>query len=320
MEMNDFYQAALDGTLRSHERGDEGVLVVTNDTSVHLDLFWIDGRGDHAGYNARTGFWEAGYPGTRLEPDGGQMMVDTWPGHVWLARVSASGAFAAVFEMADKRRQLTTLSGADLLDPNDLGEVPMPSRTKLIPPDGPRILVGTGTLPIGNTVSREQFWQRQPESYSIAPGQTKTVTYTATSGTQDSSSSEDTVSKSISASVSAGWGPVSASVSAALSSSSTTSQQLTVTTQDTSFVSNEYENKNEYPEMMLFWQLVDVVTVFDPAGNPLSAIVTGTQPVVISGPWNVDELKKPPVEPAVVHEVGSRPTLASVEPAMRITS
>lgn len=242
-------------------------------------------------------------------------MVSTYAGHVWLARVSASGAFAAVFEMGDRRRQLTTLSGADLLDPNDIGEVPVPSRTKVIPPDGPRILVGTGKLPVGNTVSREQFWQRQPESYSIAPGQTKTVTYTATSGTQDSSSNEETVNKSVSASASAGWGPISASVSAALSTSSTTSQQVTVTTQTTSFVANEYENKNDYPEMLLFWQLVDVVTVFDPDGNPLSSIVSGTQPVVISGPWNVDEIKKPPVEPAAVHTVGTRPTLASLEPA-----
>lgn len=146
-------------------------------------------------------------------------------------------------------------------------------------------------------------------------GQTKTVTYTATSGTQDSSSNEETVNKSVSASASAGWGPISASVSAALSTSSTTSQQVTVTTQTTSFVANEYENKNDYPEMLLFWQLVDVVTVFDPDGNPLSSIVSGTQPVVISGPWNVDEIKKPPVEPAAVHTVGTRPTLASLEPA-----
>lgn len=88
-----------------------------------------------------------------------------------------------------------------------------------------------------------------------------------------------------------------------------------MTTQTTSFVANEYENKNDYPEMLLFWQLVDVVTVFDPDGNPLSSIVSGTQPVVISGPWNVDEIKKPPVEPAAVHTVGTRPTLASLEPA-----
>ncbi|UWE12766.1 hypothetical protein [Actinacidiphila bryophytorum] len=318
MDMNDFYQSALDGSLRSTEKGDEGTLVVINDTSVHLDLFWVDGQGDHAGYNTRTGFWEPGYPGTRLEPDGGQMMVSTWPGHCWLARVSASGAFAAAFEMADRPRQLTTLSGADLLDPNDIGEVPMPRPTMVIPPDGPRILVGTGRLPNGNTVSREQFWQRQPESYSIAPGQTKTVTYTATSGRQESSSDEKTVNESVSATAGVGWGPFSASVSAALSTSSTTSQQVTVTTQATSFVSNEYENKNSYPQMLLFWQLVDVVTVFDAEGNPLSSLVTGTQPVVISGPWNVDEIKKPK-EAAESLPLLNHPTLTSVEPAPEVT-
>lgn len=321
MELNETYQKALNGTLRSVARGDEGTLVITNDTPVHLDLFWIDDLGDHAGYNERTKQWEGGYPGTRLDPGGGQMMVTTWPGQYWLARGSLSGAFVAVIEMTDRARQLATLSGAHLLNPNDIGDVPMPSGAMVIPPDGPRILVGAGKLPNLNTVTREQFWQRQPESYSLAPGQTKTVNYTASSGMQDSSSTSDTVAKSVGASLSAGWGPVSASVSASLSSSSTTSQQVTTTTQTTSFVSNEYKNLTDAPEMMLLWQLVDVVTVFDPKGTPLSSIVSGTQPVVISGPWNIDDYAKTPKKPkgpkesAGTSETWLRPTLASIEPA-----
>ncbi|MEV0122227.1 hypothetical protein AB0I16_11890 [Streptomyces sp. NPDC050703] len=328
MELNDTYQKALDGTLRSVARGDEGTLVITNDTPVRLDIFWIDDLGDHAGYNARTKLWEAGYPGTGLDPGGGQMMVTTWPGQYWLARVSLSGAFVAVVEMTDRARQLTTLSGAHLLDPNDIGDVPMPGGAVVIPPDGPRVLVGAGRLPNLNTVTREQFWQRQPESYSLAPGQTKTVNYTASSGMQDSSSTSDTVAKSVGASLSAGWGPVSASVSASLSTTSTTSQQVTTTTQTTSFVSNEYKNLTDDPEMMLFWQLVDVVTVFDPKGTSLSSIVSGTQPVVVSGPWNIDDFLSTPKRPkerkapkgAAGGETWPRPTLESIEPAPDDTS
>ncbi|MFA7763097.1 hypothetical protein [Streptomyces sp. NRRL S-448] len=332
MQLNCTYRQALDGSLRSTSRGDEGILVIANDTSVHLDIFWVDEEGDHSGFNKRTKFWEAGYPGTRLDPNGGQLVVSSWPGNYWLARVSSSGAFAAVIEMADRTRQLSTISGGDLLDPNDIGGVPMPSPSIVIPPDGPRVLVGTGTLPSGNTVTREQFWQRRPESYSIAPGQKKTVSYTATSGMQESSSDEDTVTKSVSASASAGWGPISASVSAALSASSTTSQQVTVSTQTTSFVSNEYDNEgNEYPQMVLVWQLVDVVTFFSPKGVVLSSIVSGTQPTVVSGPFNVDDIPDPvqaecggadpTAEAAAAREEArnragrNRPTLSSIEPA-----
>ncbi|WP_158754887.1 hypothetical protein [Streptomyces sp. NRRL F-2580] len=331
MQLNETYRKALAGTLRSTSRGNEGILVITNDTSVHLDVFWVDEQGDHSGFNKRTKFWEAGYPGTRLAPGGGQLVVSSWPGNYWLARVSSSGAFAAVIEMADRNRQLSTISGGDLLDPNDIGGIPMPNPSIVVPPDGPRVLVGTGMLPIGNTVTREQFWQRQPESYSIAPGQKKTVSYTVISGMQDSSSDESSVTKSVSASASAGWGPISASVSAALSSSSTTTQQLTVSTQTTSFVSNEYDNEgNDHPEMVLVWQLVDVVTIFTPKGAVLSSIVSGTQPALVSGPFNVDDLPEPEpdqsvrADPAEDDPAGEqvrggggrkRPTLSSIEPA-----
>ncbi|WP_328326124.1 MULTISPECIES: hypothetical protein [unclassified Streptomyces] len=93
-------------------------------------------------------------------------------------------------------------------------------------------------------------------------------------------------------SASAGWGPFSASVSASLSESSTTSQQLTVSTQTTSYVSTTFHNLGANPEMNFFWQLTDVATVYDKDGIPLSSVILGEAPAVVSGPWDVKEIEE----------------------------
>jgi hypothetical protein len=139
-------------------------------------------------------------------------------------------------------------------------------------------------------VTREQFWHCTGESYSLAPGESRTVSYTATHGMQESSSDSETTNASVGVSASAGWGPFSASVSASLSESSTTSQQLTVSTQTTSFVSSSYVNLGEHSELNLFWQLTDIATVYDSTGLPLSSVVSGEAPTLVSGPWEIKEL------------------------------
>lgn len=163
----------------------------------------------------------------------------------------------------------------------------------IIPPNGPRILVGVGVLQKDRFVTREQFWQRLPNSYSLASSEEKVVNYTQTQGIQESSSDSKTVTDSVSVSASAGWGPFSASVSASLSESSTSAQQLTVSTQTTSYVSSTYQNLGENAELNLLWQLTDVVTVYDADGRPLASVISGEAPPVISGPWDVKEIEGP---------------------------
>ncbi|CAM5531034.1 hypothetical protein BOQ63_004485 (plasmid) [Streptomyces viridifaciens] len=179
----------------------------------------------------------------------------------------------------------------------------------LIPQDGPSVLVATGLVQHGTTsrtpvntgtneqvglgvaVTREQFWHSTGESYSLAPGETRTVNYSVTQGMQESSSESETTNASVGVSASAGWGPFSASVSASLSESSTTTQQLTVSTQTTTFVSTTYLNLSKHPELNLFWQLTDVATVYDENGLPLASVISGEAPPVVSGPWDVQEIE-----------------------------
>ncbi len=196
--------------------------------------------------------------------------------------------------------------------PNDIGPPPDPDQPDpdgpagdgqnsgiLIPPDSPRVLVGIGTIPPGvvsyedkgevsNVLLREQFWRRQPDSYAIAPGEHKTVSLTTTRGKQSTSSNSDTMAKSVGLSTGAGWGPVSASISASLSSSSTTTQQVTITEETTVYESTTFTNTDprQQTEVFLLWQLVDVKTSFDGAGEAQAVVSQGAAPIWIKGPYD----------------------------------
>ncbi|MFJ7960284.1 hypothetical protein ACIQ62_28745 [Streptomyces sp. NPDC096319] len=309
MRMNDDYLRALDGSLVSPPRKARASVLVINDLSIPLDLFSVDESGDLCGPDA-DGNWVAGLPGLVMGPDGDNVVItgDCWADSYWLAKSHYSGAFAAVLRNPGGKSTLT-FSGSDLLDPNDIGPIPEPSADMLIPQDGPSVLLATGLVQHGTTsrtpvtvfgdeqvglgvaVTREQFWHCTGESYSLAPGESRTVNYTVSQGMQESSSDAETTNASVGVSASAGWGPFSASVSASLSESSTTSQQLTVSTETTSFVSSTYQNLGDYSELNFFWQLMDVVTVYDEDGRPLSSVISGEVPSVVSGPWNVMEIE-----------------------------
>ncbi|UUN31626.1 hypothetical protein [Streptomyces sp. FIT100] len=322
MRMNDTYQAALDGTLFSPPKESRAEILVFNDLSIPLDLFYLDQSGDLCG--PVDGNWTAGLPGLVLEPNGGNIVIsgDCWADGYWLAKSHYSGAFAAVLQNLPGKSTMT-FSGSDLLDPNNIGPIPQPTADMLIPQDGPSVLVATGLVQHGATtrtpvttpgddqvglgvaVTREQFWHCTGESYSLAPGESRTVSYTVTQGKQDSSSESDTTNASVGVSAGAGWGPFSASVSASLSESSTTTQQLTVSTQSTSFISSTYVNLSRHSELNLFWELTDVATVYDKDGRPLASVLSGEAPAVVSGPWEVQEIeetKKKELKPKARHD------------------
>ncbi|UUN30290.1 hypothetical protein [Streptomyces sp. FIT100] len=315
MRMNETYQDAVSGTLISVNKGSRTNMTVTNATPVHLLVYWVGLDGLLYGRNPRTQKFAPGHPGQVLDPGATATWKNIDRSYYFVAKAGYSGAFAAVWR-ATEDNAAVTLTGRDLLDPDDIGETPVPTSSVIIPPNGPRILVGAGVLPNGNSVTREQFWQRLPESYSLAAGEEKNVNYTQTQGMQASSSDTKTVTASVSASASAGWGPFSASVNASLSKSSTRTQQVTVSTQTTSFMSNQYTNDSSHGRMCLFWQLTDVLTVFDCTGTPLSSVVSAKGPTVVWGPVNVDELdtEKPGTFAQRVDEP-DLPELVSVRPA-----
>ncbi|MFE6868854.1 hypothetical protein ACFVFS_20130 [Kitasatospora sp. NPDC057692] len=290
MQMNDTYQQAIDGTLRSQTSAGTGnPLTFYNDTAIALNMYLISGTGEHYGYDSQAQNFAPGAPPYQVAPNGGSSLTQANPeAHwFWLFTNAYSGAFAAVFETPSSGN--IGITSFDLLEPNDIGHVPRPDQDVIIPSDSTPVVVGCGAVGTeGSAVVREQYWQRLSDSYSIGPGERKTVNNTVTSGMQETTSELASVEGSLSASARAGWGPVSASVSASLSAASTTFQQVTTTKQTTSYVSDRYENAAGNPAFLhLYWQLTDSVTVYDRSGNPLSSIVTGTQPVVIGGPYAI---------------------------------
>ncbi|MFE5909050.1 hypothetical protein ACFQ6B_08180 [Streptomyces wedmorensis] len=316
MRMNDTYQDALSGTLRSVDSGSRTNMTVTNGTPLHLLVYWVGLDGLLYGRNRRTTRLTPGYPGQVLDPGATITWKNTDRSAYFVAKVGYSGAFAAAWQ-ADGDNAAVTITGRDLLDPDDIGETPVPSRSVIIPPNGPRVLVGVGVLQKDRFVTREQFWQRLPNSYSLAAGEEKVVNYTQTQGMQESSSDTKTVTGSVSASASAGWGPFSASVNASLSKSSTKSQQVTVSTQTTSFTSNKYSNDTSHSWMCLFWQLTDVLTVFDDTGTPLSSVISARGPSVVWGPVNVDKLTAEEPGPTALYAESQDciPEIVSITPA-----
>ncbi|MER7539890.1 hypothetical protein ABTX77_34720 [Streptomyces sp. NPDC097704] len=316
MRMNDTYRDAVSGTLKSEDDGGRTNMTVTNGTPVHLLVYWVGLDGLLYGRNKRTRRLAPGYPGQVLDPGATLTWNNIDRSYYFVAKVGYSGAFAAVWR-ADRDNAAVTVTCRDLLDPDDIGETPVPTGSVIIPPNGPRILVGVGVLQKDRFVTREQFWQRLPNSYSLAAGEEKVVNYTQTQGMQDSSSDTRTVTGSVSTSASAGWGPFSASVNASLSKSSTKTQQVTVSTQTTSFTSNSYSNDSAHGWLCLYWQLTDTLTVFDETGTPLSSVVSATGPSVVWGPVKVDTLEKealdPPAPRAEIRD--DRPEIVSLRPA-----
>ncbi|MFE2144841.1 hypothetical protein ACFXA3_24400 [Streptomyces sp. NPDC059456] len=303
MQMNDDYRKAINGTLTSSTGSGSGFgLTFHNMTAIPLNMYLIAGDGSHWGWSAKRQTFLPGEPGylipgaTKAGYQGGSSMAQGNPtlGWYWLFTNALTGAFAAVFGTPSVAGDIC-ITTWDLLEPNDIGTIPVPDVDAgiLIPTDSPRVVVGCGLMSVNsgssNVVVREQFWQRLPDSYSIAPGETKQSSYTVTSGKQETTSELSTLETSVNASASAGWGPVSASVSASLSTSSTNFQQVTVTEETTSYVAETYslDPTAESPEMMLYWQLADSVTIYDSKNNPLGSIVTGTQPMVIGGPYTM---------------------------------
>lgn len=180
----------------------------------------------------------------------------------------------------------------DLVQPGDIGPLPEPTPDQPIPNDSPRVVVGASSFkkPADDKggkghyhhfrIVREQFWHRASNSYSLAPGEERTVNLTTTSGRQQMSSEEKTVQKSLDLGAAVGWGPISASISSSLSSTTTGFQQMTISEQSTTYVSTVLKNDSTVARTVLYWQLIDIVTVFDFDGKAVSSVSQAANPTL----------------------------------------
>jgi len=282
--MNPLYQSALNGTLKSTKTGGSVDLNLTNKLPFAIRILYVGYNGVHK-------------PMYTIAPGGGIQIACHSGDKFWLQN-TLTGSFVGVVDAGAQTGSSTGTGNAEvkidyrfLTLPNDIGELPKPTRTRLIPPNSTLVLVGCGTMPNGNIVLREQYWLRQPDSFSLAAGESKTSSISISRGLQETSSDTETVAASLGVSGSAGWGPISASVSASINASATFSQQVSVSEQTTAYESKTFTNQLETSVMFLSWQLVDVITVYDPAqGVPVATMSSSEPPGIIDGPFDPDNL------------------------------
>ncbi|OWV74669.1 hypothetical protein ATY76_27380 [Rhizobium sp. R339] len=199
---------------------------------------------------------------------------------VCIVQAAQTGSFMCSIVMQTEGEAIT-VNYMLLTSPNDIGPVPQPTATMLVPPDSPRILVGCSTLADGKIVVREQFWDRQGDSCTLAPGEKKTITTTVTTGRQETSTHESTLAASLGMNANVGFGPFSASVSSSLSMTSRSFQQVTVSEQNTAYFADELTNPyTDQACLVLRWQLTDVITIFQPEGAPCGSVIIGESPII----------------------------------------
>ncbi|WP_341908816.1 hypothetical protein [Ferrovibrio terrae] len=320
--MDQYTQAALNGSLVSPNWNNSagGIrLSLDNKLPVPLYLYGVTTTGTQSVNLSLDG---SGEP--LLFPAGESTPFIMYNNSFFIVRTAFSGAFVTLlYNQKGWSTATVTIDASLLLPPNQIGLYPEPNPVMPIPPDSPRVLVGVGTTPTTppNVIVREQFWQRAGDSYLLAPGTKRTVSTTLISGMQNTSSEQDAVSKSLGLSGSFGWGPVSASLSANLSSSSTSFQQVSVSTESTQYESLELNNTTKHTQMFLRWQLTDVITVFQtytpsqsmteaapvtgfpPPANgpggmmPVTSITQVQSPIMISRDYKPGSLPAPPPPP-----------------------
>jgi hypothetical protein len=300
--MKQIYIDALKGDLPSPAPAGKTALTfnLTNHFEVPITAVYLNTNGLQDISTLRDfnpgdshGFYPA-YPGDYFlitaKATGGFMCVATVPDP---AGSAPAGGGSSLFAAEDKKKGgnsgqgngkssvAHTVGPADLMAPNAIGPLPAATADILIPPDSPRVVVGCARIKKDKYLVREQFWHRQSDSYSLAPGEKRNISLTTQSGRQSTSSEQTTVLKSLDLGLDIGWGPISARFSASLSRTTTGFQQVTVTEQSTAFMSLQLHNTDpKNTKVVLCWQLIDMIGVFDQDDKAISTVSQAANPVL----------------------------------------
>ena len=288
----DLCKRALNGSLASASGASgSGSLSITNGLNVSLTVFWLSPNADQWGFD-KSGKPAPGAPGYRLDPGESLPLTQLVAKTYFVVTTLATGAFCGVAWWDTSPPIPPTnflISSLLLLRPGEIGDIPASSSNRLIPGDGPRVLVGSGLASNKSPLTREQYWRLSPDSYSLQAHESRTVSTTTTSGMETTSSEASTFATALgmtaSSSAQFGWGQVSAAISASLSYSASTFQQVTLNSQTVNFVSSAPAPPDR-PTLVLMWQVCDVITVFDPTtGEPKAATVSALLPQIgVSSP------------------------------------
>lgn len=286
--MDSIYQKALEGTLKSTKTGNKKTKITfINTLPITVRPAFINDKG----------LLEFGEDmPTKSKAD----YTDSYAGYAYLFVTADVGAFVhAYVQTDDSGKDITdVIEAARLCKPNDIGQIPAPTKARPIPPDSQGVLVGVAEKLANKvyvSIARYQFWRLSQESISLAANETRTVSFEETNGLQETSSNESTVSAAIGFQSAVGWGPISASLSASLSKTSTTMQQVVVTKETVAYHEVKIENPTPDARMFLRWQLTDVITIFKNL-EPVASLVSGSIPSIVSKPYDPEKL---PAAPAI---------------------
>lgn len=294
--MNSIYAKALRGELRSPADATAIVnLSIYNKLPITIAIYTIDTGGRRV------------FLGLIPPDQPPKSFLDLTYGSYFMATLSGGGAFICSYEMIPNEPNNTFYCEIDynsLSEPNDIGPIPQPTKEIPVPQASPMVLVGCGPTQNGglNWIIREQFWNLLGDSYSLAPGESHTTSYTIVSGRQSTSSSQEDMSAAVGVSSTAGWGPISLSLSASLNASASFFQQVTVTEQSTTYISDTATNNSESPLLMLRWQLTDVISVLNSGGVPVATVASGSVVIVQSYDLSLlaSQVARPPAERRVL--------------------
>jgi len=265
--MRTIYKQAVSGTLASVESDTTVSVQLSNNLAFSINLYATTSTG------SRQFVQTIGH-------DNGATITGT-EGDAIIVTCLMSGSFICSFTLSGSMSNIA-VDPSVLTPPNDIGPIPQPTTEILVPVNSPLVMVGTNLLPNGNIITREQYWNLQGDSYSLVVGESRTVSYSTASGRQSTSSSEESVAASIGVNGQIGWGPVSAGLSGSLNAQSSHFQQVTVEEESTAYSSETVSNDTTEDFVVLRWQMMDLITVYEPAQfNPISSVVSGLSPVIV---------------------------------------
>ncbi len=229
-------------------------------------------------------------------------------GDAFLVTARYSGAIIFASRLSENYPDQIDAVVTEITVPNKVGQIPLSTADVPVPANTPSVLVALGKIkgefgpfpsylpaPDNKTeyliLQREQHWRLQGESTSLAPGESREVNYTVTTGMEQSSSAQADVAASLGLSANIGWGPIGASFNASLNADMSVSQQTTLSEQTSVYVAERMRNKGEKSMIVNRWQLVDTINVYpyfnfteDSAENmahpPLITISSGLSPIV----------------------------------------
>ena len=197
-----------------------------------------------------------------VEPGGGAKVLVSES----TVRLTVHTSGAIIVEDAASKATLTAAPWT-LTAPNTVPAPPTATAEQPLPTDTAPWLVGIGRFPTPNdsavvvTFTREQFWRKTSDSFSLPPGARLEKLLRQSSGVTSSSSKSDVATDEIGFDISAGWGPVSASASASMSETSQRTDTVSVREESTSTVVQSFANSSTKPVVVNFWQLIDRISV-----------------------------------------------------------